>query len=144
MGFGPLDSRDLNHNQKKMIFIIGANKKMVPTQNSCVCLALSDLPKKKHVFLKRSCSSYVAFVSPGCLRRRHDAFHTRKTPRSKFRWELPRSNKKIARRIGANHPHLVATLCSSFRRKYNHDLLICSSLGAAQVKVHTSNATVDG
>ena len=32
--------------------------------------------------------------------------------------------------VGANHPHLVATLCSSFNRENGHPLLICSSRSA--------------
>ena len=33
----------------------------------------------------------------------------------------------ISKLVGANHPHLVATLCSSFGRENGYPLLICSS-----------------
>ncbi len=40
--------------------------------------------------------------------------------------------KKKHQLVGANHPHLVATLCSSFSRENGHIFLICSSLSTAQ------------
>ena len=44
----------------------------------------------------------------------------------------------------ANHPHLVATLCSSFTRENGHPLVIRSSLSTAQFQFLTFNVFVFG